>query len=103
MVQFLAAGRMPQTAFNPFVDLFISHLILFCRENDRFFLKTGQKGGGEMAGSSEARSCCSMEKKRLMKALEKCNFCSDNYEEFRSCYRREARESGERARSCIIR
>ena len=55
-----------------------------------------------MAGSSKARNCCSMEKKRLMKALEKCHFCSDNYEEFHNCYRMAARESGERARSCMI-
>jgi hypothetical protein len=55
-----------------------------------------------MADSSKARNCCSMEKKRLMKALEKCQFCSDDYETFHSCYRAAARESGERARSCII-
>ncbi len=66
------------------------------------FEKTGQKGGGNMAGSSKARNCCSVEKKRLMKALEKCHFCTDNYEEFHNCYRMAARESGERARSCMI-
>ena len=55
-----------------------------------------------MAGSSKARNCCSMEKKRLMKALEKCHFCTDNYEEFHNCYRMAARESGERARLCMI-
>ena len=43
-----------------------------------------------------------MEKKRLMKALEKCNFCTDNYDDFHSCYRDAAKESGERARSCIV-
>jgi hypothetical protein len=43
-----------------------------------------------------------MEKQRLMKELEKCNFCSDNYEEFHNCYRTVARESGERSRACII-
>jgi hypothetical protein len=55
-----------------------------------------------MADSSKALNCCSMEKKRLVKALEKCNFCSDDYEEFHSCYRKAARESGERARSCMF-
>ena len=55
-----------------------------------------------MAGSSKARKCCSMEKKRLMKALEKCEFCADDYEAFHNCYRTAARESGERARSCMI-
>jgi hypothetical protein len=52
--------------------------------------------------SSKARSCCSMEKKHLMKELEKCNFCSDNYEEFHNCYRTAARESGQRSRACMI-
>jgi hypothetical protein len=55
-----------------------------------------------MAGSSKARKCCSMEKERLMEALVKCHFCSDDYEAFHNCYREAARESGERARSCMI-
>lgn len=55
-----------------------------------------------MANSSKANQCCSMEKKRLIKALEKCNFCTDDYEEFHSCYRAAARESGARSRSCIM-
>ena len=55
-----------------------------------------------MAGSSKKSKCCSMEKKRLMEALEKCNFCTDNYDEFHNCYRAAARESGKRAKSCMI-
>ena len=55
-----------------------------------------------MANSEKARSCCSIEKRRLMDALEQCDSCSDSYEEFHNCYRKAARESGERARSCII-
>lgn len=55
-----------------------------------------------MAGSSKSRKCCSMEKKRLMEALEKCDLCSDDYEAFHNCYRAAARDSGERARSCMI-
>ncbi|NIP28735.1 MAG: hypothetical protein GWO38_34235 [Phycisphaerae bacterium] len=55
-----------------------------------------------MANKDKAGSCCSMEKMRLMDALERCDFCSDNYEEFHNCYRKAARESGERARACII-
>jgi hypothetical protein len=55
-----------------------------------------------MANSSKSAKCCSMEKERLMKELEKCNFCSDDYEEFHNCYREAARESGERSRACII-
>jgi hypothetical protein len=55
-----------------------------------------------MANSSKAAQCCSMEKLRLMKELERCNFCTDNYEEFHNCYRQAARESGERSRTCVI-
>ena len=55
-----------------------------------------------MAGSLKTQNCCSMEKKRLMKALEKCNFCTDDYEAFHNCYRMAARESGVRARSCMV-
>jgi hypothetical protein len=56
-----------------------------------------------MANSSKSAKCCSMEKKKLMKETEKCNFCSTSYEEFHACYRQAARESGKRSRSCIIR
>lgn len=55
-----------------------------------------------MAGSSKARECCSKEKESLMKALEKCEFCADDNEAFHNCYRAAARESGERARACMI-
>jgi hypothetical protein len=55
-----------------------------------------------MANSSKAARCCSMEKKRLMKELKKCDLCSDNYEEFHNCYRAAAKESGKRSRACII-
>jgi hypothetical protein len=55
-----------------------------------------------MAGSSKARECCSKEKERLIKALEKCEFCADDHEAFHNCYRTAARESGERARACMI-
>lgn len=55
-----------------------------------------------MADSSKASQCCTTEKKKLVQELRKCNFCSDDYEEFHNCYRQAARESGQRARSCII-
>ena len=55
-----------------------------------------------MANSSKSAKCCSMEKRKLMKELEKCNFCTSNYEEFHNCYRQAAGESGQRSRSCII-
>ena len=55
-----------------------------------------------MASSSHKAKCCSVEKKRLMAELAKCNFCSDNYDEFHSCYRAAARESGKRAKACAL-
>ncbi len=55
-----------------------------------------------MADSSNASKCCSVQKKKLVEELEKCNFCSDDYEEFHSCYRKAARESGQRTRACLI-
>jgi hypothetical protein len=60
-----------------------------------------RKEVARMASSSEASKCCSMEKKRLVAELEKCNFCTDNYEEFHNCYRQAARESGQRSRACL--
>jgi hypothetical protein len=54
------------------------------------------------SSSKKASKCCSMEKKRLVKELEKCNFCTDNHEEFHSCYRAAAWESGKRAKNCMI-
>jgi hypothetical protein len=49
----------------------------------------------------KSRQCCSLEKTRLMEELRKCD-CSGSYEEFHQCYRDAARESGDRARSCMF-
>ena len=49
-----------------------------------------------------SRQCCSLEKQRLVEELSACYFCSTSYEEFHRCYRDAARESGQRARNCII-
>lgn len=56
-----------------------------------------------MASSSDnKRSCCSMEKARLVEELRKCDLCADSYETFHQCYRDVARQSGERSRSCLV-
>jgi len=56
-----------------------------------------------MATKSEySQECCSMEKNRLVEQLRKCDFCADSYEAFHECYRDAARESGQRARACIV-
>ena len=65
------------------------------------FMETG-KEVFRMANASRAAKCCSMEKKKLMAELEKCNFCSDNYEDFHDCYREAARKSGRRSRACLV-
>jgi len=49
----------------------------------------------------KSRQCCSLEKTRLMEELRKCD-CSGSYEEFHQCYRDAARDSGDRARSCMF-
>lgn len=56
-----------------------------------------------MTSSSEKkRSCCSMERERLVEELRKCDFCADSHEAFHQCYRDVARQSGERSRSCLV-
>ena len=49
-----------------------------------------------------AGRCCSVEKRRLMDELQRCNFCSSSREELHSCYREAARESGSRAKKCMV-
>lgn len=66
-----------------------------------FFVEI-RKEVATMASSSNASKCCSMEKKKLMAELEKCNFCSDDYEAFHDCYREAARQSGQRSRACLV-
>lgn len=50
----------------------------------------------------KSRQCCTLEKKRLVRELKKCDLCSASYEEFHQCYRDAASESGQRARSCVV-
>ena len=50
----------------------------------------------------KAASCCFTEKKRLMKDIEKCDFCSTSWEEHHRCLGTAAKESGRRSRSCIV-
>jgi len=46
--------------------------------------------------------CCAMEKKQLMKNIASCDYCSTSWEEHHRCLSRAAKESGKRARQCII-
>ena len=52
--------------------------------------------------SDKAGRCCSAEKERLMEDLQSCNFCSSSREQLHSCYREAARESGRRAKQCMV-
>lgn len=52
--------------------------------------------------NQHSRQCCTMEKKRLLDTLRKCDFCATSYEEFRQCYRDAATESGQHSRACIV-
>ena len=57
-----------------------------------------------MSASSKSKStqCCTEEKKRLMKDIERCDFCSTSWEEHHRCLGRAAKASGRRSRSCMI-
>jgi hypothetical protein len=52
--------------------------------------------------TKSSRKCCSLEKKRLVKELRKCDFCTADYDEFHQCYREAAQESGQRSRACLV-
>jgi hypothetical protein len=54
------------------------------------------------SNNKEATHCCSMEKQRLTEEIRKCDFCSETYDELHDCYRSAARDSGKRARSCLV-
>ncbi len=54
------------------------------------------------SSKSKAANCCSMEKQRLMKDIEKCDFCSSSWEDHHRCLSAAAKESGRRAKSCIV-
>ncbi len=50
---------------------------------------------------SKKRHCCAVERRRLIKELRKCDYCSTSYEEYQECYSDTAAESGDKARGCI--
>jgi|GEM_PF-440865 len=54
------------------------------------------------SSKNENAKCCSMEKKRLVEELRKCDMSSTSYDEFHRCSRDVARESGKRSRACML-
>jgi hypothetical protein len=63
-----------------------------------------QKGGADMKEqiSVKARSCCTSEKRQLVKAIRACDYCSTSYKRHLACYRRAARNGGRNAKNCMI-
>jgi len=51
---------------------------------------------------NKAAMCCALGKKRMTEALRSCDYCTTSLEERSECYKEVARDSGLRARSCIM-
>ncbi len=52
--------------------------------------------------SEKEIKCCSLEKESLMEVLLSCDYCTTSIEERHLCYRKAAKESGMKARTCIL-
>jgi hypothetical protein len=52
--------------------------------------------------SIHAKSCCADEKARLMDILFTCDYCTDSLEARHRCYQKAAKQSGSRARQCLM-
>lgn len=50
---------------------------------------------------AKAKRCCSLEHKQLVRRLGSCEMDSNSAGERHACYRRTAKESGNRAKACI--
>ena len=50
---------------------------------------------------SDAKNCCSTERKRLVKDIRKCDFCSTDWEEHHRCLSAAAKESHRRSHVCM--
>jgi hypothetical protein len=53
------------------------------------------------AFKAKAKRCCAQEHEQLVHRLGSCEMVSNNAGERHSCYRREAKASGARARECL--
>ncbi len=50
----------------------------------------------------KAAMCCALGKKKMMDALRSCDYCTTSLEERSECYRAVAKDSGLRAKACIL-
>ena len=48
-----------------------------------------------------AKTCCALEKERLMGDLFICDYCTTSMEDRHLCYKKAAKQSGLRARDCL--
>jgi hypothetical protein len=51
---------------------------------------------------SSVAACCFKEKRRLVKELSNCGYCSTNFDEYKRCRQEAGRHSRERAKECMI-
>ena len=52
--------------------------------------------------NEKGKKCCSLEKESLVEVLLACDYCTTSFDERHLCYQKAARESGMRARACIL-
>jgi hypothetical protein len=52
--------------------------------------------------SKKGKECCSLEKENLMEVLLACDYCTTSMNERHQCYQKAAKESGVKARACIL-
>ena len=56
----------------------------------------------ERSESSNAAGCCFRERRRLVEAVSNCGYCCTSFEENERCRKEAVRESGERAKTCMM-
>jgi hypothetical protein len=54
------------------------------------------------SSKSDDRSCCTIERKRLMQDIQKCDYCSTSWEEHHRCLSHAAKSSGRRSKACLL-
>jgi hypothetical protein len=52
--------------------------------------------------NKKAAMCCALGKKRMTEALRSCDYCTDSLEERSECYKAVAKDTGLRAKTCIM-
>lgn len=50
----------------------------------------------------KAALCCALGKNRMTEALRSCDYCTTSVEDRSACYKAVAKDSGLRARACLL-